>query len=235
MRARSIAASASNFSPVAYRVNDTLFHSFLVNMGGVIEDKSGGSRFLGVEARVGSGKFDNTHPMRDNLDFTNWDGYQNVRLPMEPEGILAEKTLKIATDFAFRAAKDQFIKIKANVGVRPAEDDTGLDFASAPTVKHREPDLQPLPPRKSLDSLYARIKRALAQNKSATSPARTNFDPGSAPTNTRGSAGGPIFHSRADQPIDPRSYAHQAPRASPAKSLRASRKSVTSIPRWIRC
>jgi len=143
-----------------YRVNDTLFHSYLVNKGGVIEDKSGESRFLGVEARVGTGKFDNTHPMRENLDFTNWDGYQNVRLPMEPEGLLAEKALKIATDFAFRAAKDEFIKIKANVGVRPAEDDTGLDFAPAPVVKHREPDLQPLPPRKSLDNLYARIKKA---------------------------------------------------------------------------
>lgn len=143
-----------------YRVNDTLFHSYLVNMGGVIEDKSGSARFLGVEARVGSGKFDNTHPMRENLDFTNWDGYQNVRLPMEPEGLLAEKTLKIATDFAFRAAKDEFIKIKANVGVRPSEEDTGLDFAPAPAIKHRDPDLQPLPPRKSLDSLYARIKKA---------------------------------------------------------------------------
>ncbi|MDB5105850.1 MAG: Peptidase modulator of gyrase [Fibrobacteres bacterium] len=145
---------------LAYRVNDTVYHSFMANKGGVIEDKSGVSRYLGVEARVGSGKFDNTHPMRDNLDFTAWDGYQNVRLPYEPEGKPAEQALKVATDFAFRAAKDQFIKIKANVDVRPAEDDTGLDFASAKPVRHVDPPLVMPPGREAVDTLYARIRRA---------------------------------------------------------------------------
>jgi TldD protein len=145
---------------LAYRVNDTLYHSFQANKGGIIEDKSGTARYLNVEARVGNSQFDNTHPMRENLDFTNWEGYQNVRLPTEKEGLLVEKKLKIATDFAFRAAKDQFIKIKANVGVRPAEDDTGLDFASAPIAKYRYSRLSTPPTRKSLDSLYAKIQKA---------------------------------------------------------------------------
>ena len=143
-----------------YRVNDTLFHGLQVNKGGVVLDKSGSTRFLGVEIRVGNGKFDNTHPMRDNLDFTNWDGYQNVRLPLEKEGQLTEKTLKIATDFAFRAAKDQYIKIQANVGVRPSENDTGLDFAPMPAAKYVSPPSKPMPLRKSLDTLVSRIKRA---------------------------------------------------------------------------
>jgi TldD protein len=145
---------------LAYRINDTLYHSFLANKGGVVEDKSGASRYLGVEARVGSGKFDNSHPMRENLDFTAWDGYQNVRIPFESEGRPAEQALKVATDFAFRAAKDQFIKIRANVDVRPAEDDTGLDFASAKPARHIEPPMKMPPSRKSLDSLYARIRKA---------------------------------------------------------------------------
>jgi len=145
---------------LAYRINDTIYHSYLVNKGGVIEDKSGVTRYLGVEARVGTGKFDNTHPMRDNLDFTAWEGYQNVRLPYEPEGKPAEQALKVATDFAFRAAKDQFIKIKANVDVRPAEDDTGLDFAASTPVRFCDPPLKLPPDRKAIDSLYARIRKA---------------------------------------------------------------------------
>jgi len=145
---------------LAYRVNDTLYHSFQANRGGVIEDKSGASRYFGVEARVGSGRFDNTHPMRENLDFTAWEGYQNERLPFEPEGKPAEQALKIATDFAYRAAKDQYIKIKANVDVRPAENDSGLDFAPTPVVRKVEPEPPKPPPRKSLDTLYARIQRA---------------------------------------------------------------------------
>ncbi len=145
---------------LAYRVNDSLSQSYTVNKGGVIEDKGGASRYLGVEVRVGNSKFDNTHPMRENLDFTNWDGYQNVRLPMEPEGPLAERALKVATDYAFRAAKDQFIKIQANVKVRPEENDTGLDFAPNPVAQHRDPDLKPLPERKSLDSLFSKLRQA---------------------------------------------------------------------------
>lgn len=145
---------------LAYRVNDTLYHNFTANRGGVIEDKTGSSRYLGVEARVGSGRFDNTHPMRENLDFTAWEGYQNVRLPVEPEGKPAEQALKIATDFAFRAAKDQYIKIKANVDVRPEENDSGMDFAPAPALRKAEPEPPKPPPRKSLDTLYARIQRA---------------------------------------------------------------------------
>src|SRR5690606_14450094 len=145
---------------LAYRVQDTLFHHYSANKGGVIGDKSGTSRYLGVEARVGTPKFDNTHPMRDNLDFTSWEGYQNVRLPYEMEGLPAERALKVATDFAFRAAKDQYIKIRANVDVRPAESDTGLDFAPAPPTRHADPAMTPPPPRKELDSLYARIRTA---------------------------------------------------------------------------
>ena len=145
---------------LAYRINDTLYHSFMANNGGVIDDKSGVSRYLGVEARVGSPKFDNTHPMRENLDFTSWDGYQNVRLPYEPEGRPAEQALKVATDFAFRSAKDQYIKIKANVDVRPAENDTGLDFAAAAPIKFRDPPFTIPPGRKSLDPLCASILKA---------------------------------------------------------------------------
>ena len=158
----SILQKSDSLKPyfLAYRINDTLYHSFIVNAGGVIEDKSGVSRYLGVEARVGSGKFDNTHPMRENLDFTAWDGYQNVRLPYEPEGKSAEQSLKVATDFAFRAAKDQFIKIKANVDVRPEENDTGLDFASAQATRFRDPPFALPPGRKSLEGLYARIRKA---------------------------------------------------------------------------
>jgi TldD protein len=145
---------------IAYRVNDTVSHSFMANKGGTVVDKDGASRFLGVEVRVGSGKFDNTHPLRESIDFTNWDGYQNVRLPLEPEGLPADKALKIATDFAFRAAKDEFIKIKANVGVRPPDNDTGLDFAPADPARHQDAKVPPIPERKDLDTLYARILTA---------------------------------------------------------------------------
>jgi predicted Zn-dependent protease len=145
---------------LAYRIYDTVSHSFSANKGGVVSDRGGASRHLNVEARVGSGRFDNTHPIREHLDFTSWNGYHNVRLPMEPEGAAADKALRVATDFAYRAAKDQFIKIKANVEVRPAEGDTGLDFAPAEPLRDIAPAPAPIASRESLDTLYARIRAA---------------------------------------------------------------------------
>lgn len=145
---------------LAYRIYDTVSHAFSANKGGVVSDKGGASRHLNVEVRVGSGRFDNTHPIREHLDFTTWNGYQNVRLPPEPEGAAADKALRVATDFAYRAAKDQFIKIRANVEMRPTEGDTGLDFAPARPIRDIAPAPAPIASRKSLDTLYARIRTA---------------------------------------------------------------------------
>ncbi len=147
---------------IAYRLHDSATVSFSANKGGVILDRRQSSRTLAVEARVGTSAFDNTHPIRENLDFTQWTGYQNVPWPLEDSPAYWRKSLRTATDYAYRAARDQFSKIYANVGVRPQAGDTGLDFAPAAPVHFTTAHHEVLPERKAFDSLYARILRASA-------------------------------------------------------------------------
>jgi predicted Zn-dependent protease len=147
---------------IAYRVHDTDVVEFSANKGGVVRDSRHSSRAFGAEVRVGGSAFDNTHPIRENLDFVQWSGYQNVPWPLEGNEAYWRKSLRIATDYAYRSARDQFSKIRANVGVRPDAGDTGLDFANTVPVRSTMAPAAVLPARKALDSLYARILRASA-------------------------------------------------------------------------
>lgn len=145
---------------IAYRVHDSDNVTFSANKGGVIRDHGASSRTLSVEARVGSSTFDNTHPIRENLDFTQWTGYQNVPWPLDDNPAYWRKSLRIATDYACRAAQDQFEKIRVNIGVRPQTGDSGLDFAAVTPVLSSLIEKRRTRPRKDFDSLYARILRA---------------------------------------------------------------------------
>ncbi len=163
LRANAAALSkADSMAPyfIAYRVNDTLALQYSVNKGAVIQDKESASRSLNVEVRVGSHQFDNTHPLRENLDFNFWSGYQDVPLPLQGDGMVTERTLRIATDYAFRAARDQFGKIQANHAVRPSSGKDGLDFAPQPPTVDWRPQAPVTLRRADLDSLYERLRLA---------------------------------------------------------------------------
>ncbi len=145
---------------LAYRVHDSESFAFSANKGGVIQNRRQGSRTLSVETRIGNSTFDNTHPIRESLDFAQWTGYQNVPWPQEENAAYWRKSLRIATDYAYRAARDQYSKIKANVGVRPAAGDSGLDFSNWVPNRFALFEKTRLPAQGALDSLYARILRA---------------------------------------------------------------------------
>ncbi len=144
---------------ISYRVNDSSYFAFSVNKGGVIANRQGQGRALQVDVRQGSHEFDNTHPIRDNLDFTVWGGFQNIPLPMRFDSLLYATTLKTATDFAYRSAQDHYAKLKANKEVRPLENGEGWDDAPSPSIQNQIKTTLPWGERKSLDSLYKRLLR----------------------------------------------------------------------------
>jgi TldD protein len=144
---------------LAYRLHDTLQHRLTFNKGGMVLDRSGASRGLQVELRVGNRTCDNTHPLRDALDFARWTGFQNIACPLDTNSIWLRNAISTASDFAFRAASDQYLKIAQNLRVRPMTGDTGLDFSATPPLRDHEKPPQAFPDRKSLDSIAARLKR----------------------------------------------------------------------------
>lgn len=144
---------------IGYRLNDTLQHRLVANKGGMVSDQSGRSRAFQVEVRLGNRRMDNTHPMREALDFAQWGGFQNVNCPVDSNPVWLHRALRTATDFAYRAARDQFQKIQQNMQVRPVTGDTGFDFSSAPGLKEKADQIPMFASRRDLDSLAAKLLR----------------------------------------------------------------------------
>lgn len=123
---------------MAYRTHDTAACRIVVNKGALVADHEQKGRALQVEMRVGNRRIDNTHPMREALDFAQWTGFQNVRLPLDSNAEYMRRSLRTASDFAFRAARDQYQKITQNLRVRPDTEDSGVDFSAYETVRARD-------------------------------------------------------------------------------------------------
>jgi len=147
---------------LSYRVNDTLLHRVVLNKGGMVAERDVASRGLQVEMRVGDARCDNTHPMRDAIDFTYWSGFQNVACPLDTNAVWLGRALKTASDFAYRAARDQYSKILQNLRVRPNTGDSGLDFSFAPPLRFRQKQVPAYPEKAVFDSV-ARILREVSR------------------------------------------------------------------------
>jgi TldD protein len=144
---------------MAYRVYDTAAVRIVVNKGGIVADQTQNGRALQVEIRVGDRQVDNTHPLRESLDFAQWTGFQNVRLPLDSNAEYMRRSLRTASDFAFRSARDQYQKIAQNLRVRPATDDTGKDFSSTQAVRSRDPKTTKPITRKELAAQAEALRR----------------------------------------------------------------------------
>jgi TldD protein len=143
---------------MAYRVNDTVAWHISLNKGAFITDRKQKGRALQVEARVGNREIDNTHPMREALDFAQWRGFQNVALPLDSNSEYLHRALRTASDFASRAARDQYLKIAQNLRVRPATEDSGMDFSVSAKVHYYENKIEPPPDPKDLSPLIDSLK-----------------------------------------------------------------------------
>ncbi len=144
---------------LSYRLNDTLTLGASYNLGETVRRaESGGSAFQ-AEIRVGNFVFDNTHPIRDNLDYRSWGGYQDEPWPDRPTAAYARKALRVATDFAYRDALARYRKLAANVEVRPAEQDSGQDYSRWPAYAKTD-TLALLPEAELREPLLTALKQA---------------------------------------------------------------------------
>ena len=124
---------------IAYRVHDTEVVEFSANKGGVVRDSRHSSRAFGAEVRVGGSAFDNTHPIRENLDFVQWSGYQNVPWPLEGNEAYWRKSLRIATDYAYRSARDRCLQLARAEGLDAWLDGQQLDAVVCITALSVQP------------------------------------------------------------------------------------------------
>jgi len=125
---------------LSYQLTDSASFQISSSFGALSSSRQQESRSLDVDLRVGGHALDNTHPVRGEgmgADFAGAPAARQLPLDGDPQALRAAVWLE--TESAYRAAVQRFEKVKANVGVKAAQEDRSGDFSPAEAETHLEP------------------------------------------------------------------------------------------------
>jgi len=121
---------------ISYEITET--HSFYVSseFGRLISSYENRNRQLGVDLRVGDYGLDNTREVRGDINFAR---FSSVSVPVDNDPDAIRAVLWHSTDQHYKQALEQFTKVKTNVQVKVAQDDSSADFSREPPEHFSEP------------------------------------------------------------------------------------------------
>lgn len=123
---------------ISYYVLETQKATIQASFGKISINSFVQSRFLDIDLRVGSHKFDNTHIIRGNpFDFSS--NVSKISLPLNNDEIAIRNVVWYATDQIYKNAIERYEKALTNQAVKVAEEDTSDDFSKEKPVR----DIQP--------------------------------------------------------------------------------------------
>ncbi|MBU1297993.1 MAG: TldD/PmbA family protein [Bacteroidetes bacterium] len=130
---------------MCYRVDDVRRASVSASFGNITSSDESHKRYLTSIIRVGSNKLDNTHEIRgDQLSEIFGRIPQNNMLPIEDDEDAIRQIIWNVTNDEYRLAADKFAKVKANVAVKVAKEDTSADFSTQHAkVEYYEESINP--------------------------------------------------------------------------------------------
>jgi predicted Zn-dependent protease len=117
---------------LSYEIVET--HGIVVagEFGKILGSDESRRRTLDVDLRVGDYNLDNTHEVRGEMNNIQ---YNSAAIPIDDDPDAIRAVLWHQTDASYKRALDQFTKVKTNVQVKVAQDDTSADF-SRETPEH---------------------------------------------------------------------------------------------------
>lgn len=128
---------------ISYAVSDVHRTTVRASFGALTQSGETDDRLLSVIVRVGDYQLDNFHALRGDLfgDYAvRLGGFQ--RLSLEDNADAIKSVLWQETNREYRQAVERFAKVKANVAVKIAEEDTSADFSQEfDPVQHYEKPL----------------------------------------------------------------------------------------------
>jgi len=134
------AAEASPLYYLGYEAYDKTSYSVSAQAGSLYNDDYRRSRLLDVDVRIGSPALDNTHEMKGR-EASNSKRQEAAALPVENDPAALRSELWNLTDKAYKAALDQYAKVKMNKSVTAEEEDKSDDFTpGAPHVFYEKAD-----------------------------------------------------------------------------------------------
>jgi TldD protein len=121
---------------LSYQVRDTRTRDLHGVLGAVHSEGARHYRFLDVDARVGSPKFDNTHQLKGREAWVENRGGQSLtEIPVEDDDAAIRSALWLRTDHVYKEAVNRYTKVRTNNEVTAAEDDTSDDFTKEPPAR----------------------------------------------------------------------------------------------------
>ena len=113
---------------MSYTISDVHRTTVRASFGALTSSNDSDSRILTVMVRVGDYQLDNTHELRDQYGFGGRYSYTPISLEDNDESI--RTAIWQATNKNYREATERYIKVKTNVTIKVAEEDSSADFSS---------------------------------------------------------------------------------------------------------
>ena len=111
---------------ISYMVSDVFNTSVSASFGVLTNSDESRNRYLAVDVRIGDYQLDNTHELRGQYSFRG-NRYIPIAQVDNPDAI--RTALWQETNREYRQAVERFAKVKANIAVKIAEEDTSADFS----------------------------------------------------------------------------------------------------------
>jgi len=111
---------------IGYELTES--HSAMVRgeFGGLINSNENRNRQLNIDVRVGDYALDNTREVRGEFNFGQ---YNSAPVPLDNDQDAIRAVLWHLTDQRYKQALERFTKVKTNVQVKVAAEDSSADFS----------------------------------------------------------------------------------------------------------
>jgi len=124
---------------MSYSVSDVRQTTISASFGAITDSDESDSRVLTVMVRVGDYQLDSTHELRDQYSFNNQ--YSYVFVALDDSGDALRTAMWLETNRRYREAVERYIKVRTNITIKVAEEDSSADFSAPPKlVTYSEPE-----------------------------------------------------------------------------------------------
>lgn len=114
---------------LSYRTTDTEDHNISATYGFIRNENKTRNRAMVTTCRVGSHDLDNTHEIRGEYNFSLGSDSPSTLLPLDNDEIAIRTFIWKNTDELYKAALEQYTKVKTNQQVLVETEDTSADFS----------------------------------------------------------------------------------------------------------
>jgi TldD protein len=141
--ARSLVTLKAQPAPphfLSYEVTEAHSADARAAFGTIISWMDQRQRMLGLDVRVGTPAFDNTHVVAGGMpsQFLLFGRFNLALVPLEDDTIAIRRVIWEQTDRAYKRAVEQLTRARTSAQLRVAPEDTSPDFSPEPAARHRE-------------------------------------------------------------------------------------------------